>query len=193
VTDGLSIAEQVRAFHAGEEKGFNFFFREHYKGLTLFAYRITHHREAAEEIAEDALMKLWEKRAGFNHPLAIKSFLYTAARFASLNYIRNLRRETLRARQLAYLTDERDEYILQDIISSEIYAEVFEAIKTLPPRCRLIFEMIYLQERSYQEIAVELNLSVSTVRNQKARALMLLRKQVDPSILGLFWIFIGLF
>ncbi len=182
----------MQSFHDGEEKGFNYFFHQHYKALALFAYRITGHREVSEEIAEDALMKLWERRAGFHHPLAIKSFIYTAARFASLNHLRNQRRENLRVKQLAYLGDERDRFILEDLVSAEVYAEVFNAIADLPPRCRLIFEMIYVEERSYQDIAGELGLSVSTVRNQKARALVLLRKRVDPSLLGMFWVFSGL-
>jgi RNA polymerase sigma-70 factor (ECF subfamily) len=61
---------------------------------------------------------------------------------------------------------------------SEIHAAVHQAIQQLPPKCREVFRLHYLQGMDYEEIAKELKVSISTVRNQKARALALLRKQM---------------
>ena len=183
------VSDYLLWFQTGEERGFNYFFHQHYSALALFAFRITANKAVAEEIAGDALLRLWERREGFHHPLAIRSFLYTASRFASLNFIRNQQRENLRQKQLAYLSDNHERFILQDMISAEVYAEVYQAIQTLPGRCRTIFEMLFIEGQSYEQVARELALSVSTVRNQKARALKLLRKRVDPSIIALIYLF----
>ena len=56
--------------------------------------------------------------------------------------------------------------------------QVYLALKTLPPKCRQVFTMLYVQGKPVKEIAEELQLSVSTVKSHKATALKLLRKQL---------------
>ena len=176
-----TVAAHVQSFQEGDERGFNFFFREYYVALSLFAYRQIGRYDIAEEIAEDALIKLWQRRQGFTHPLAIRSFLYTAARFACLNFIRDRHREKRKANQFAYLCEEGQAPVLQQIIHVEVYKEALRAVGRLPTQCRRIFESLFITGKTPDEVAEEMGLSVSTIRNQKARALMLLRKQVDLS------------
>lgn len=56
--------------------------------------------------------------------------------------------------------------------------QVYTALQTLPPKCGQVFRMYYLEEKSLQEIADELDLSLSTVKSQKGRAIELLRKKL---------------
>ena len=46
--------------------------------------------------------------------------------------------------------------------------------------------MFYFEHKSYQEIAEELGISISTVKNQKIRAVKILRKQFPYIALFLF-------
>ena len=69
------------------------------------------------------------------------------------------------------------------MIELEFYREIFATLKSLPPNCRKIFEMIYLHGKSYEQISQELNLTESTVRSQKARALMLIRQRINWTII----------
>jgi len=58
-------------------------------------------------------------------------------------------------------------------------------LNTLPPKCRQIFKMLYVQGKSYEEISQELNLSINNIRNQKARGLMLLKQRIALTIFSI--------
>lgn len=174
--------EYIRFFQSGEEKGFNFFFREFYTALCYFAFRITKTKSAAEDIAGDSFIKLWERHADFKTVSSIKSFLYITARNTSLNWVRQQKRENRVVHDIAYLAEENESSVFQKTVEAEVYQEILLALKTLPPKCRKIFRMLYFEGKDYRQIALELDLSVSTIRNQKARALLLIKQRIAISI-----------
>src|SRR5690606_27013921 len=49
------------------------------------------------------------------------------------------------------------------------------AIEGLPPKRRQIFKMSREEEKSYEEISMELGISISTVKNQMSKSLTSLR------------------
>jgi RNA polymerase sigma-70 factor (ECF subfamily) len=67
-----------------------------------------------------------------------------------------------------------------DIIRAEFYGELYRAIHTLPPECRKIFTMLYIEGKTVRETAEELGLALSTVKTQKARGLAALKKKLRP-------------
>lgn len=171
--------DYVLLLRRGEEKAFNFFFHLHYAALTLFCFRIIKDKEAAEEIVQDAYLKLWERHENFYHASALKSFLFTVCKNASLDWLRHRKKETLNKQQIKYLSADSETSVLHHMIAAEVYADIHAAINTLPPQCRTIFRMLFLERKDYAQVAAELSLSVSTIRNQKARALTLLRNRVN--------------
>ena len=175
------IDEYLQSFRNGKEKAFNFFFHLHYAALTLFCFRIIKDKEASEEIVQDAYLKLWERHENFYHATALKSFLFTVCKNASPDWLRSRRKETLNKQQLSYLSGSSDTNILHHMIAAEVYADIHAAMNTLPPQCRKIFRMIFLEGKSYQQIAEELHLSVPTIRSQKARALALIRQRIPSN------------
>ena len=175
--------EYVKAFQSGEERGFVFFFNQYYKTLCLFSYRLTKKTEIAEEIVGDAFIKLWERHEGFSHPLAIKSFLYTVCKNMSFTWLHKQRRDEINKEQHAIIRNIDEPGVLHHMIAAEVYTELYNAIDTLPTQCKKIFKMHLLQGKNYSEIAQELNLSVSTVWNQKARAIKLLKQRASLSLI----------
>lgn len=178
-----TAAEYVRSLQNGEEKSFTFFFREYYAALTYHSFQIIKDKADAEEIAGESLMKLWERHENFDNLAAIKSFLYTTTRNASLNYIRQQERAANRHKEANYLSETRERDAFERIAETETYREIFVALNTLPPQCRKIFSMHFIEGKEYQQIADELNLSVATIRSQKARAIILLRQRLAMSLL----------
>lgn len=184
-----SIEQFLEAFRHGEERGFNFFFREYYAALCYFSFQILDNRNEAEEVVGDAFIKLWERHTNFSSIAAIRSFLYATVKNASLNRIRQQKKDNARLKSIAYMTEHSEENRFQAIIEAETYNEIFSAIKKLPPQCRKIFQMMFFQGKDYEQIANELGLSISTVRNQKARGLQLLKKKFILSSIGNKYLF----
>ena len=170
--------EFVQSFQQGEEKGFNFFFREYYAALSYFSFQFTKSREIAEEIAGESLMKLWERHANFDNIASAKSFLYTTTRNASLNWVRQKKKNNQREKEFAYINDVTENPITNKIVEAETFREIFLTLETLPPKCRQIFRMHYLEGKDYQQIAKELNLSIKTIYSQNARAALLIRQRI---------------
>jgi RNA polymerase sigma-70 factor (ECF subfamily) len=55
---------------------------------------------------------------------------------------------------------------------------VKRAMNTLPPQCQAIFKMYTVDNMSYADIAVKLNISPQTARNQKPRAIQLIKQKL---------------
>jgi RNA polymerase sigma-70 factor (ECF subfamily) len=84
----------------------------------------------------------------------------------------------LNQKQLAYLTGEKEEFVLNEMIRAEVLKEVMNEINNLPEQCGKVLKLAYLDGLKNQEVAKVLNISVHTVKNQKARAIQLLRTRL---------------
>jgi len=101
--------------------------------------------------------------------------MYITIRNACLNYIKQAKRDSLSKKQHAYLTGEKEEFVLNEMIRAEVLKEIMEEINNLPEQCRKVLKLGYLEGMKNQEIADLLNISIHTVKNQKARAIQLLK------------------
>jgi RNA polymerase sigma-70 factor (family 1) len=151
-------------------------------------------RPAAEDIAGETLVKLWNRHRDFENMQNIKAFLYITTRNACLNMLKQMQRESLSKKQLAYLSVDKEGFILNEIIRMEVLAEIHREIDKLPAQCQRIFKMSYYEGKKNQEIAEILNISVHTVKNQKARAIQLLKvKLPDRNLVTLLLLLTGIY
>ncbi|MCE2848726.1 MAG: RNA polymerase sigma-70 factor [Chitinophagaceae bacterium] len=155
--------------------------RTYYPPLCLFAKRILKNEAAAEDVATETFVKFWQKEKEFTDLLQVKKYLYTAVRNGCLNVIRGQKREDERHSTFtnALLCDE--DAFEKEVLYTELLAEIRKAIDGFSPRMREIFILSYFKHLTNEQIATTLQLSNQTVRNQKALALTILRKQLKPN------------
>lgn len=140
--------------------------------LHRFSFSIVKSKEVAEEIVSDVFIKIWQIRDRLPEIGNLKVYLYTITRNFSINYIqRNYKNSSVSIDAL-----EIDPVISYGnpeelCISAEIIAQLREAIRQLPPQCRLVFQLVKEDGLKYKEAAEILNISVFTVRNQLAIAI----------------------
>jgi len=171
-------------FQKGEEAGFAWFFRELYPALTFYCFKITSDKEASEEIASNAFIKIWEKHERFSDADSIKNYLYRVVRNDALKHLAKEKRKTERNKEMIYLfgnDQEKDHF--DNLVRAETLRELLRAIKDLPAECSKVFHLLYVEGKSIQEAAKELNLSPSTIKTQKTRGLTALRKTIKPIVL----------
>jgi len=171
----LNEATIFDAFKEGNELALSYFLNVYYASLCIFAERKVGMKEIAEDIVEEAFIKMWNKRADFDSIAAMKSFLYVVIRNGCFNYIKKQKRDKYHNGQFAYLQNNADDHL--EIIRAEVLAAVYNAIETLPEKCQQIFKMSFLEGVKNELIADRLSLSVQTVKNQKVRAIKLLQSQ----------------
>ncbi|HEY8895749.1 MAG TPA: RNA polymerase sigma-70 factor [Niastella sp.] len=159
----VALYEDMQAYHAL----YNLFF----SNLHRFCFSFVKSSEAAEEIVSDVFIKLWQIRNKLPEIENLKVYLYQIAKNFCLNYI------TRHFKNPVASLDEMDLETMISLdnpeelcISADIVNTIQQAIKQLPPQCRLIFQMVKEDGMAYREVADVLQISVLTVRNQVAIA-----------------------
>jgi RNA polymerase sigma-70 factor (family 1) len=168
----------ISDFRQGQSRAFTYVFDHYYHAIRFFATRLTQNPPAAEDIAQETFIKLWEKHTGFHTPQAIKAFLYITTRNACFNFMKREQAGAKNHRAWSHAWDEAEDYVLNQVTRSEVMREVFVILEMLPPECRKIMRHSFIEGRSNREIATLLNISIHTVKNQKARAIYLIRKKL---------------
>lgn len=128
----------------------------------------------AEEIVEDVLLALWQKHHKMGEIENLKSYLYAMVRNASIDH---LKKEKSFER---YDVEKHNSVAMveQFIIEEETHAILFQALETLPDKCRKVFELSCLEGVKYKDIAEDLQISINTVKSQRARAIELLKQHL---------------
>lgn len=168
----------MEAFQNGDEKALAHFFKLHSKSLAYFTNRMLEDKAEADDIVSKCFLKLWQKHEDFKTAQNIKAFLYISCRNACLDYLASLKVRTASQEKYIMHLQEGEETILYDIIQTEVLDLVNKEIEELPDKMKVIFKMLYLEGKSTNEIAAELGLSIQTVRNQKTKAITILKNSL---------------
>ena len=154
---------------------FEKFFKEKYRGFCLLACKYVKDIEIAEEVVQDVLVKLWEKREQLKINGSILAYINISVKNSCLNYIKHNNivhtYEKIETQRLSWDTSETEEE-MQDL---ELETAVLNAIAEVPPQRQKIFSMSRVEGLKYQEIADKLGLSIKTVEAQMGSALKQLR------------------
>ena len=167
----------------GDEGAFDSVFREHYAPLVRTAEAMLHRRDVAEEIVQDVLLALWQRRATLVVEDSLRGYLFRATRNRVLNHLRHAAIERKAEPELAS-AEAPDAAAPAALVHEEIDAALRRAVSTLPPRCREVFELSRVHGLRYAEIATTLDISVKTVEAQMGKALRTLRELLAPWLPG---------
>lgn len=159
------------------KKEFDLFFKKYYTLFLSFACRYNLDTEEARDIVQDVFIAFWEQHENFTSIVTIKAFFYRSIANRCLNYLKH---EDVKSRyaesQLERMQSE--EFIQENIIREEVSFIVRKKIKQLTPREQEII-ILSLQNKSNQEIADILSLSLPTVKTHKMHAYARLRAELE--------------
>ncbi len=179
--DSLSDTEITDLLKFGDQVAFTEIYNR-FKGLLyIYACKITGDEDIAEDLVQDIFIYVWDKRETINFTTSISSYLYSAVRYRFFDLVdkQKVRADYVQALQLfidqgEYLTDN---YILE----KELAATIEKEVSNLPAKMRAVFLLSRNKNMSNKEIAVQLDISEKTVKNQLSTALKTLKVK-----LGLF-------
>jgi len=177
----LSSNQQIdflRYFREGKEEGFTYFFNLLFRPLCLFAKTYTKDSQAAEDIVVDSLINLWAKKEIFDTETSLKNYLYRCVYNASIRWLENQKRYKKHHDRYKHQLTTTEQAYIGNIIKAETLNLLHKAIHQLPSQCKKIFTKVYIEGKSVSETAQEMNLSISTVKNQKARGIKLLKPKL---------------
>jgi RNA polymerase sigma-70 factor (family 1) len=170
----------VRAFQNGESSGFEFFFNTLYKPAYLFALRYINDKPAAEDIVSNSFIRLWNKHSIFETAEGIKAYLYKSVHNACIRHLQRQQSWNLHNKKYSTQIDTTQPAYIHNIIKAETINNLHEAISGLPGQCKTVFTKLYVEGKSVAETAQEMDLAISTIKNQKARGIKLLKLKLTP-------------
>lgn len=168
----------ITNFQNGSQITLAYLFDLHHKALCYFGFSIIGDMQQAQDVVSESYVKLWQRRSDFESFSQVKSFLFLTCKNACLNAVRDGKRNE--RKKMSYYLDmeSQEEATLNKMIRAEVLSFLYEEIELLPQKCQQVFKLIYFENKSTNEIAELLAVSVQTVRNQKTRAKELLRSSL---------------
>lgn len=145
-----------------------------YWALVLsYVIRIVKTREAAEDIAQQAFYRLWERRATLRSDGSLRGFLYQVARNLAISHRRS---DRVRERTATAHLLEQPTSVSIELEYDGLSGELQRALRALPERRREILLLHTVDGLSYKEVARLLGIAPQTVANQFSAALNDLRR-----------------
>ena len=164
----------------GDKKAFRFFFDKYYTYLCNFVNTYIRDPDMSEEIVQGIYVYFWENREKISIEISVESYLLRAAKYKSLNYIRNNKIRRIIHEKLYEFAETSYEMPVNVISTGQLREIIERSVNSLPERCREIYILGKEKNLTYKEIASELNISVKTVENQMGKALKRLREMLKP-------------
>jgi len=169
------LFKQIRR---GDKNAFRALFDLYFNALAAFGYKYVEDAHAVEDMVQEAFISFWEGREKFDHPNAVKAFLYTSVRNKCLNHLKH--QSVRRKHEGALLYNlESDQYFESHVIEEETFNQLFAEIRNLPASSREIM-LLALNGMKNQEIADELQVSINTVKTQKKIAYAKIKDAMGP-------------
>lgn len=169
-------ADLVQRLRTRDEAALSLFYDRYSAALYGVILRIVKKEEEAEDVLQEALVKIWNSFASYD---ASKGRLYTWV----LNICRNLSIDKIRSRQhrVSSRTQGLDDSPMAMAQAAPAtfrpeHIGLKEIITTLIPEQRQIIDLLYFEGYTQSEVAEELNLPLGTVKTRARTAIKLLSK-----------------
>jgi RNA polymerase sigma-70 factor, ECF subfamily len=168
-------------------------FKSNFKELCYFAIQYVKDSDAAKDIVQEVFFGLWQKKESIDLSKSVKTYLTSAVRNKSLNYIRDHKKfsETILESEIQYI---KSDYKQGDrVVEEELRKRILSSTEELPAKCREVFLLSRNENLKYQEIADRLHISVKTVETQMSKALQHFRIRLAEFITVLLILAIRIF
>jgi RNA polymerase sigma-70 factor (ECF subfamily) len=178
--DSALIGQLQQQIGKNNQKAFKDMYCLFFARLFNFAMLYVHKKEIAEELVNDIMVKVWNKRETITVIQNFETYLFVAIRNHSLNYLSTysnyhiaIEQEGKQAKVINLNDPEKE------LEWKEISFQLDKTIDKLPDQCRTVFKLIREEGFRYKQVAEILNISPRTVETQLFRAIKKLDKVIQ--------------
>ncbi|MCM4172779.1 RNA polymerase sigma-70 factor [Arenibacter sp. TNZ] len=173
----------------GDEKAYQHLYDLHYANLVVYCYNLTKDQDRAEDIVQQAFVKIWIKRDTLHIKSSLKSYLYRTVYNTFLKEYRKLKKEEVALLEIknSILIDfvERDETVLEEKMKL-----LESAIDQLPKKNKEVFLLSKKSGYKHKEIAAQLDITEKAVEKHISRATQTIKKWLKDKKNSLLLVFL---
>ncbi len=136
--------------------------------------------EAAQEVAQEALIMVWRKAASFDRTRAsATTWLYTIARNKRIDLLRRNNRPAIDTEDWLTVFAPEDADADKSVLAGQTYTRVKELLSGLSADQLVVIEKAFFEDKTHTAIAEELKLPLGTVKSRIRLALGRLRDALE--------------
>jgi len=173
--NSLNDIELTELLKSDDQPAFTELYNRYKDLLYIYACKITMDNDIAKDMVQELFVKVWDKRQQLNYTTSFSSYLYTAVRYKFFELLDKQKVSESYIQSIQHYLD-AGEHLTDNYIREKELAFVIEReISNLPEKMREVFLLSRKQNLHNKEIAVKLNISEKTVKNQLSTALKTLK------------------
>jgi RNA polymerase sigma-70 factor (ECF subfamily) len=191
-TDATNVENSrlVAAHLGGDDRAFGELVRRYRVRLLNFIFRMIGDREKAEDLVQEAFVRVHRHLHRFDQSRKFSTWLYTIGSNLAKNELRNRARSPLVFHESARAPGEHEGRILEfedsrsrpdDLFANRHLRDLVEAtVDRLTPHHRVVFVLRELEGKSYEEIAEVTHTNLGTVKSRLNRARTAFQEMIAP-------------
>lgn len=175
---------QIEQARAGHQAAYKYLLDTFWGEVYAFQLKRTKNEYDAEEITIQTFSKAFDKLSTFDEQYVFKTWLITISKNIHIDLIRK-KNASIRGKTADESNDKVNKIVdetpsIEDILISEQYlAQLLSDIKQLKPPYQEVINLRYFQEKSYKEIAAELDEPLNNIKVKLLRAKKLLSQIIE--------------
>jgi RNA polymerase sigma-70 factor (ECF subfamily) len=180
-TTVLTDQELVSACLQGDRLAFGELVKRYWEGAVAVVYRMTADSHLAEEAAQEAFLKAWQRLYSYKPQFSFRNWIISIAVHNALDALRGASKQMDIDRLPLEAPGDKPEVELE---AKERRATIQQAVLALPPASRAVLILREYEGLSYQEISAALDIPIGTVMSRLNYARSQLRQILAPLMEG---------
>lgn len=182
--NSVNLLKQIEQAKAGHQAAYKYLLDTFWGEVYAFQLKRTRNEYDAEEITIQTFSKAFDKLSTFDENYKFKTWLITISKNIHIDLVRkknsSIRAKTAdeSAKKVQEIADETPS--IEDILINEQHlAQLLSDIKQLKPHYQEVINLRYFQEKSYKEIATNLDEPMNNIKVKLLRAKKLLAQIIE--------------
>ena len=171
----------IRRLKAHDSAAFEELFNLYWEPLYKAAFKRLHNRPEAEDLVQEVLSSVWQRRAHLkeNEEGSLSGYLFTALRYRIISFYAEIKPERFQGEVLEKLLVMQDDDHYGRLLTEELKLLLQEEMHKMPENMQQAYRLVRMEDHSVKEAAEKLGLSEQTVKNLASASGKRLRKVVE--------------
>ncbi|HEY6901644.1 MAG TPA: sigma-70 family RNA polymerase sigma factor [Puia sp.] len=169
----------IREFKAGSHSAFEDLYNQYSAAVYANIYKMVRLSDLAEDILQDVFTVLWTNRAKMDPGQSVGNWLFVVSYHRSLSCLKKKLRENIVSADEPVVADIPEELEIDEKYYGARIDILNNAVDRLPLHKQRVFRLYHFENKTFDEIAQELNLSVSSVKFYLKQSRSFIRQYVS--------------
>ena len=173
----------IELYKSGNPQGMEVLYDRYVKKVYRLTLSRLNNQADAEDVTSQVFLKLCKSLKTFRGESKFSTWIYTITNNAIIDFTRKRKQVTSLDQDIDFNDGESVQRDIEDpspgpeaqVLEKESVKLIVDAVSKLPESQRVVIELRYFLDSSYQEIADYLNIELGTVKSRISRAISYLR------------------